>query len=73
MTRWMVQVRGRDLALPTVLHATANVLRAPGLATDICRDKSLCNGAVSLLIGSRLALSGPLAITGDPPLTDCMN
>jgi hypothetical protein len=24
-TRWMVQVRSHDLALPTVLHATANV------------------------------------------------
>src|SRR5882762_3485449 len=44
-TRWMVQVRGRDLALPTILHATANVPQAPGLATDIRRDSCLCDGA----------------------------
>jgi hypothetical protein len=46
-TRWMVWVRGCDLALPTILHATANVLRAPGLATDICGDKSLRDGATT--------------------------
>ena len=46
-TRWMVRVRGRDLALPTVLHATANVPRAPGLMTDIRGDKSLCDGATT--------------------------
>ena len=46
-TRWTVRVRGRDLALPTVLHTTANVSRAPGLVTDIHGDKSLCDGATT--------------------------
>src|SRR5882762_7523994 len=46
-TRWTVRVRGCDLALPTVLHTTANVPRAPGLTTDIHGDKSLCDGATT--------------------------
>src|ERR1700692_3930046 len=46
-TRWTVRVRGPDLALPTVLHATANVPQAPGLTTDIRGDKSLRNGATT--------------------------
>src|SRR5882762_10133970 len=46
-TRWTVRVRGRNLTLPTIPHATANVPQAPGLATDICRDKSLHDGATT--------------------------
>ena len=47
MTRWTVRVQGRHLALPTVLHTTANVLRAPGLVTDIHRDSCLRDGATT--------------------------
>ena len=47
MTRWIVRVWGHDPILPTVLHATMNVLRAPGLVTDIHRDKSLRDGATT--------------------------